>query len=58
MPESSDCTVSMRDAAIEYIKNDNVAEIYNKMAQERKMGSIWDFYPISGRLLEMPDKIR
>ena len=42
MPESSDCTVSMRDAAAEYIKNDNVARKYKKMAQERKMGSIWD----------------
>ena len=30
----------------------------NKMAQERKMGSIWGLYPISGRLLEMLDRIQ
>ena len=58
MLEGSDCIVSMRDAAVEYIENDNVAERYKKMAQERKMGSIWDFYPILGRLLEMLDKIQ
>ena len=43
IPESSEYVVSMRDVVAEYIKNDNVAERYNKMAQERKMGSIWDF---------------
>ena len=43
MPESTDCTLSMKDVDTEYIPNDNVAKIYKKMAQERKMGSIWDF---------------
>ena len=43
MQENHNCAVSMRDVAAEYIKNDVVAKIYNKISQERKMGSIWDF---------------
>ena len=39
IPERSDCTVSMRVVAAEYIKNDNEAEGYKEIPKNRRMGS-------------------
>ena len=38
MPESSDCVVSKRDEAAEYIQNDNVAEGIQRNSHKWKNG--------------------
>ena len=50
MSESSDCIVSMRVAADEYIQNDNEAEGYKEMPKNVEMGSNTRFLANPGEI--------